>query len=120
MAARKIKIKENSWLARMAAQRLGYDDVAMVIGHTIHLYNTTAEHFMANAAWLRHELKHVEQYERYGLLGFLWKYLAETRRKGYFQNRFEQEAREAEKDEHIISRYDLSAYTRRQKKPGSL
>lgn len=107
MKRRKVTIRENSWLARLAARRLGYDRVAMVIGHTIHLHNTTTPYFLADTIWLRHELKHVEQYERMGLLRFLWKYILESWRHGYYNNQLEAEARAAEQDEHIIGRYDM-------------
>jgi hypothetical protein len=102
-----VRIKENSWLARMAARRLGTMRVAMVIGRTVHLYNTTAGAFMAGTGWVCHELKHVAQYEQYGLIGFLWRYLWETARKGYYNNRFEVEARAAEKDRTLLLKYKL-------------
>jgi hypothetical protein len=53
---------------------------------------------MANRKWLLHELKHVEQYQRYGAIRFILLYLYETVRRGYHNNRFEVEAREAEEN----------------------
>lgn len=102
-----VRIKQDSWLARLAAKRMGYDRVAMVIGHTIHLHNTTAQQFLADREWVCHELKHVEQYERHGIPGFLWRYLLESARKGYFNNRFEAEARAAERDGSLLQQYKL-------------
>jgi len=100
-----VYIKENSWLARIAAGRLGTDRVAMVTGRTIHLFNTTAAAFLADKDWVCHELKHVEQYEQYGTIGFLRRYLWETAMKGYYNNRFEVEARAAEKDIELMDLY---------------
>ena len=111
MKKRKVYIRENSWLARKAAQKLGFDYVAMVYGHTIHLHNATTEQFFARPGWVCHELKHVEQYERLGLLPFLIQYGMEHLRKGYYNNAFEVEARAAEGAQNILGRYDLSAYS---------
>ena len=46
---------------------------------------------------LRHERVHMEQWRRYGLLGFLTRYLWYHFKYGYAGNPFEIEAREAEK-----------------------
>jgi len=45
-------------------------------------------------ALLAHELKHVEQYEVWGILGFLWRYLKEWLKVGYDLHRhpYESEA----------------------------
>jgi len=92
------RIRENSFWARLAAIRLGSGKMAMVLGKTIHLHNTTMEEFLANRRWLRHELAHIRQYASFGFLGFLWRYTLESIRYGYAKNRFEQEARAAETD----------------------
>ncbi len=92
----KVKIKENSWLAKMAAWKLGSKDVAMVIGNTIHLYGVSKNDFLKDERWVKHELCHVRQYKQNGYVGFLAKYLWESIRNGYHNNRFEKEAREAE------------------------
>ncbi|MEO7522947.1 MAG: DUF4157 domain-containing protein [Ferruginibacter sp.] len=92
------KIKENSWLAKIAAKKLGKKDVAMVLGNTIHLWNTTEAGFLNDKQWVKHELCHVEQYKRYGFLNFLARYLWESIRKGYQNNKYEVEARNAEKN----------------------
>ena len=91
-------IKENSWLAWLAAKKLKAGSVAMVLGKTIHLHNCTKEDFMRDKKWLSHELCHVRQFEQYGFVGFIVRYLAESVRRGYYNNRFEVEARAAEKD----------------------
>jgi hypothetical protein len=89
-------VKENSWIARIAACNLKVNKVAIVFGHTIHLHNSTEQQFVQNKRWLKHELCHVKQYERYGFAGFIMRYLWESLRKGYRNNRFEVEARLAE------------------------
>ena len=49
-----------------------------------------------NEAWYRHELAHVVQYKKYGLVGFLLRYLWYSIRYGYYNNPLEIEARLAE------------------------
>jgi len=80
----------------MAAAKLGTERVAIVVGHTIHLHGAAYSDLLANKAWLRHELCHVKQYEEHGFLLFIARYLWESLRKGYHNNRFEVEARAAE------------------------
>ncbi len=92
----KYRIKERSFLASIAASVLRVKKVAMVIGSVIHLHNTSREEFEKNTRWLRHELCHVRQFREHGFLPFLFKYLVETIRRGYYNNRFEVEARKAE------------------------
>jgi hypothetical protein len=91
-----INIKENSWLAKIAAMKLGTKAVAMVLGKTIHLHNTTKADFLQDEKWLKHELCHIKQFKEHGYVGFLIKYIWESIRKGYYNNRFEVEARNAE------------------------
>ncbi len=91
-----ISIKENSWIAELAAKKLHTFNVAIVIGKTIHLHNTTRQEFLQNEKWLKHELCHISQFEQHGFLTFIIKYLWESLNKGYFDNKFEVEARKAE------------------------
>jgi hypothetical protein len=91
-------IKENSWLAKIAAKKLRSQSVAMVIGSTIYLHNTSREQFLRNEKWVKHELCHIRQYKEHGLVGFLIKYVWESIKKGYYNNRFELEARAAENE----------------------
>jgi hypothetical protein len=100
---RKVRIREGSPWARCAAWVLRADSVALTLGHTIHLHNARAEEFRADRRWVLHELKHVEQFRRYGFWLFLLLYAAESLRKGYHNNRFEVEARDAE---HPFSSFD--------------
>ena len=91
-----FSIKENSWLAKIAAKKLRSKSVAMVLGNTIHLYNTNKQKFLQDERWLKHELCHIQQFKQYGYCGFLVKYLWESLKKGYYNNKFEVEARQAE------------------------
>jgi hypothetical protein len=83
-------------LARIAAKKLGVSQVALTIGKTIHLCRTTKAEFLSNERWVKHELVHVEQFRKYGFLRFIGMYLWESARKGYYNNRFEIEARAKE------------------------
>lgn len=89
----KVRIKENAWVARIAASRLKTKQVAIVFGKTIYLYQTSRNEFLGDRNWVCHELQHIKQYEENGFLGFIVKYLIESIRKGYYNNRFEVEAR---------------------------
>ena len=89
-------IKENSLVAKAAAFKLQSKSIAMVLGRTIHLHGTTKENFLANERWLKHELCHVKQFAEYGYVWFTMKYLWESLRVGYYNNKYEVEAREAE------------------------
>jgi hypothetical protein len=91
-----FKIKENSWIAKLAAKKLHASSVAIVIGKTIHLHNATRQQLLLNERWLKHELRHVKQFREHGFLPFIAKYLWESLNRGYFNNKFEIEAREAE------------------------
>lgn len=104
-----VSIREHSLLARIAARKMGYDQVAIVFGTTIHLHNTTKAVFFANPSWVFHELKHVEQYLRLGYFNFLIQYLKEFRRNGYYNNAFEVEARAAEAKPEIMDLFDFPA-----------
>ena len=77
---------------------MGSGSVAMVLGKTIHLHNISEKDFLNNERLLKHELCHVHQYQQHGFFGFLIKYLWETMRKGYYNNKFEVEARQAEEE----------------------
>jgi len=92
------RIKENSWIARIAALKLQADSMAIVLGKTIHLYRVTREVFLADRRWLSHELCHLKQFKEHGFWGFIFKYLLESVRHGYYNNRFEVEARKAEEE----------------------
>ncbi|HEX8460337.1 MAG TPA: DUF4157 domain-containing protein [Segetibacter sp.] len=98
-----VRIKENSWLAKIAAKRLDSKSMAMVVGKTIHLHNSSKADFLKNKRWVRHEVAHVKQYMKLGLIRFIALYLLETFNKGYENNTFEVDARHKERDSSILS-----------------
>lgn len=102
-----VNIKENSWLALLAAKKLHVDKVAIVVNQTIYLHNCSKVDFLNNRKWLLHELKHVQQYQQLGTVRFIFSYLYESMVKGYKHNRFEMEARIAEQEEALLSRYNI-------------
>ena len=97
-----VKVKENSFVARIAAAKLNVDKVAIVIGRSIHLHHTSRHEFLNDHRWVCHELQHVQQYRQNGLLGFVVLYLVESVRKGYYENRFEAEARNNENNSALM------------------
>lgn len=98
----KVYIRENSPVARLAAWKLESQNMAITLGHTIHLHGVSTAGFLDNKKWVCHELAHVKQFERYGFLPFLLKYAWESLRKGYRNNRWEVEARAAEEDRSLL------------------
>lgn len=108
-----VQIKENSWLAKLAAKQLKFHRIAIVLGRTIYLYNVSLETFLSSKRWVTHELMHVEQFKREGWLKFAWEYVIDYFRVGYYDNKFEIEARNAETDESLLHKYDLSLYLKR-------
>ncbi len=98
----KVRIRENSWIARIAARKLGAGTMAITLGRTIHLHNTSRSQFLGNHSWVCHELVHVQQFRQYGFISFLFRYLWESLRKGYYHNRWEVEARQREHDHTLL------------------
>ena len=92
----KYRIKENSFFAKLAAYKLDASNVAFVLGKTIHLHNVTKEYFLKDESWLRHELCHIRQFKEHGFLNFIFKYVRESIKNGYHNNKYEIEARAAE------------------------
>lgn len=90
-----LKIIERSPFARIARWVLKSTNVAMVLGKSIHLSGVTKENFLKNKPWVAHELCHIRQFEEHGYFKFLWLYLIESMRVGYYHNKFEVEARQA-------------------------
>ena len=93
-----LQIKERSWIAKLAAKKLRSKNVAIVIGSTIHLYNVSKQQFLQNEKWVKHEVCHLEQFQKHGYFAFILKYLWESIRHGYHQNKYEEEARKAEEE----------------------
>jgi len=93
-----LNIRENSWIAKLAAKKLQSKNVAIVIGGTIHLYNVTKQQFLQNEKWVKHEVCHLQQFKKHGRFIFILKYLWESIKHGYYNNKYETEARKAEED----------------------
>lgn len=91
-------IKENSWIAKLAARKLRAKKVAIVVGKTIHLCNIPKDEFLNDSRLLKHEMCHVRQYRQHGFFIFIMKYLWQSIVHGYYNNPFEKEARAAEND----------------------
>ena len=72
------------------------DSVAITIGNTIFLHNVGKASFLKDEVWVKHEMKHVEQFKRFGFVNFIVRYLWESCRVGYYHNKYEVEARLAE------------------------
>jgi hypothetical protein len=87
------KVVEKSLFARIARMVLKSSNVAMVIGKTIHLSGVSREVFLKDEGWLAHELCHIRQFQEHGFFRFLWLYLKESWRVGYYNNKYEVEAR---------------------------
>lgn len=102
-----VRVKEKTWIAWIAAKVLNVNNVAIVFNRTIFLHNASYNDFAGKQSWVLHELKHVEQYQRYGLLHFILLYVYESITRGYKQNQFEEEARAAETDNTLLSKYSL-------------
>jgi hypothetical protein len=96
------RIREKSWRAKIAGWVLRGNRTAIVFGSTIHLCNITTKDFIADKPLACHELTHVLQYRQYGYFGFLRRYLWECVKHGYYNNRFEKEARAAEKNYALL------------------
>jgi hypothetical protein len=103
----KVFIKENAFVAKLAAGNLGTERVAMVIGKKIFLWNISAKDFLNDIVWLRHESAHVKQFKQYGFLKFIFLYLKESFKNGYEKNRFEIEATQMENEESILDGLDF-------------
>jgi hypothetical protein len=91
-----LLIKENSWIALLAAKKLRSKNVAIVIGKIIHLHNVSKEDFLKDEKWVKHEMCHIAQFKKYGYFLFIIKYIWESLKNGYYANKFEVEARKAE------------------------
>ncbi len=72
------------------------EGVAIVIGNTIHLHRATKDDLLKDERWLKHELCHIRQFKKHGRYLFMFKYVWQSLKRGYYNNPYEQEARAAE------------------------
>jgi len=103
-----VSIRERSFIARLAAWKLKSDNVAIVLGKTIHLHNTSRTQFLQNKEWVCHELKHIQQFQHHGFIVFIILYLFESLLHSYRNNKYEIEARGAENDESLLKIFKIS------------
>ncbi len=82
MQTKYVIIKENSFIAKIAVKKLRSKNAAIVLGHRIHLHGVGKHTFLPNKKWLRHELKHVEQYEQMGFVVLIITYVWQTLKHG--------------------------------------
>jgi hypothetical protein len=94
----RARLRPANWLARfLSSERFaGRKDIAAItIGHTIYFRDERQydPHTAEGLGLLGHEVKHIEQFERHGLLSFYWQYLRDYRQYGGYgeQIPFEQE-----------------------------
>lgn len=103
-----IKIKEQSIVAKVAAWKLKAKfGMAITIGNTIYLYRCSEADFLKEKRWVLHEVQHVLQFKKYGLITFLIKYIWSVIQSGYYLSKYEIEARKAEHNNHILNTYKL-------------
>lgn len=103
-----INVKEQSVLAKIAAWKLkAKSGTAITIGNTIYLHHCSVDNFLRHKRWALHEVQHVLQFKKYGLITFTVMYVWSAIRSGYFQSKWEIEAREAEDNDHILSTYKI-------------
>jgi hypothetical protein len=90
-----VTIVSNSTIAYFAAIKLKSKRMAIVFGTYIHLYGVSIDEFLKDKKWVIHEMTHVHQYQRLGTVQFICSYLIESILKGYWNNKYEVEARRA-------------------------
>ncbi len=93
--AQKIRVVENSRLAKMLARVNGEQWYAITFGKTIFV-SCKKEDFYSEQWWVNHEVAHVEQYRKHGVFRFLSMYLFYSVFHRKSQNPFEREAENAE------------------------
>jgi len=72
--SQKVRVVENSALAKIVAKIKGEELYAITFGKTIFI-NCKKEEFFEKEWWVKHELAHVRQYEKHGTLRFLALYI---------------------------------------------
>jgi len=90
-----IKIVENSRLAKIIARINHQKPYAITIGKTIFV-SCKKEEFLGTPWWVKHEFRHVEQYEKEGVFRFLSLYLFYVVFHHKSENPFEKDAEDAE------------------------
>ena len=98
-----VHIKEQAIIAKLAAVFLKQKRMAVTINNKIYLYNCSAKDFLHLETWVCHELMHVQQYQKLGRLKFISFYFLQLIINGYYNNKYEKEARENEHNTSVLS-----------------
>lgn len=102
-----VYIIEQSFIAKLAAKKLRSKQMAITIGNKIYLHQISKIDFLSNKNWLCHELKHVQQFKKDGFIVFIVKYIWESICKGYYNNKWEVEARHSEQDFSLLNEFKI-------------
>ncbi len=94
--SQKIRVVENSALAKIVAKIKGEELYAITLGKTIFI-SCKKEEFFEKQWWVKHELAHVSQYQKHGILRFLALYVYYAVFHPKSVNPFEMEAEVAER-----------------------
>jgi hypothetical protein len=89
-----VQVRWNRWLLELNCSLVGVDAAAGCASRTILLHPSlegVSPSYVDGI--LRHELVHVEQFRRWGVLGTYLRYLWQLSRFGYADNALEREAR---------------------------
>jgi hypothetical protein len=93
--SQKVRVLQNNPLAKLIAKINKEDRYAITFGKTI-LISCKKEEFYAQPWWVKHELAHVKQYKKHGVVRFLTIYLYYSVFRDYYDIPFEKEAVDAE------------------------
>ena len=93
--SQKVRIIENSTLAKMIAKMKGQKPYAITFGKTIFV-SCKKEEFLSTPWWVKHELRHVQQYANEGVFRFISLYLFYSVFHHNSENPFEKDAEDAE------------------------
>ncbi len=93
--SQKVRVVEKSGLAKLAGKIKKERKYAVTFGNTIFI-NCRKDQFFADTSWMKHELIHVQQYQKHGIFGFLTLYFVNSIFHNYSENPFEKEALSAE------------------------
>jgi hypothetical protein len=100
-----IRIKENSFRARIASFNLGATSgLAMVWGNSILLFNVSKQDFLQDKHWVCHEIRHIIQSQQLGKWTFLWRYIVLSFKHGYHHHPYEVDARLHDADFEVLDR----------------
>ena len=102
-----VYVKQNTFIAKVAAKVLKEKSMAVTVGNTIYLHNTTCESFLKHKVWVCHEVVHVLQYKKSGMFLFLINYIFQSVINGYQNNKFEIEASEKENNPYLLNDVDF-------------